>query len=110
MRRTQGRLRNGRVLVLTGHVGRNDVCPCGSGKRYKECHGSLSVAAREMPYDAQWLLQQALTAYRQQDHAAASATCQKILELDPDHPDAWHLAGVIDLERGDFTSASMKIG
>jgi preprotein translocase subunit SecA len=24
------------------HVGRNDACPCGSGKRYKECHGRLA--------------------------------------------------------------------
>ncbi|HSW71083.1 MAG TPA: preprotein translocase subunit SecA [Gammaproteobacteria bacterium] len=23
-------------------VGRNEVCPCGSGKKYKHCHGSLS--------------------------------------------------------------------
>ena len=23
-------------------VGRNDVCPCGSGKKYKNCHGSLA--------------------------------------------------------------------
>ena len=23
-------------------VGRNDPCPCGSGKRYKECHGKLA--------------------------------------------------------------------
>ncbi len=22
-----------------GHVGRNDPCPCGSGKKYKHCHG-----------------------------------------------------------------------
>ena len=21
------------------HVGRNDPCPCGSGKKYKNCHG-----------------------------------------------------------------------
>jgi preprotein translocase subunit SecA len=21
-------------------VGRNDLCPCGSGKKYKKCHGS----------------------------------------------------------------------
>ena len=21
-------------------VGRNDICPCGSGKRFKNCHGS----------------------------------------------------------------------
>lgn len=23
------------------HVGRNDPCPCGSGKRFKDCHGKL---------------------------------------------------------------------
>jgi preprotein translocase subunit SecA len=23
-------------------VGRNDPCPCGSGKKYKQCHGVLS--------------------------------------------------------------------
>ena len=23
-------------------IGRNDVCPCGSGKKYKQCHGTLS--------------------------------------------------------------------
>jgi preprotein translocase subunit SecA len=22
-------------------VGRNDPCPCGSGKKYKQCHGQL---------------------------------------------------------------------
>ena len=25
-----------------GHVGRNDPCPCGSGKKFKHCHGKLS--------------------------------------------------------------------
>ena len=23
-----------------GKVGRNDPCPCGSGKKYKRCHGA----------------------------------------------------------------------
>jgi len=23
-------------------VGRNDACPCGSGKKYKHCHGALA--------------------------------------------------------------------
>jgi preprotein translocase subunit SecA len=23
-------------------VGRNDLCPCGSGKKYKQCHGKLT--------------------------------------------------------------------
>jgi preprotein translocase subunit SecA len=30
-------------LVNAGdHVGRNDPCPCGSGKKYKHCHGKLA--------------------------------------------------------------------
>jgi uncharacterized protein YecA (UPF0149 family) len=24
----------------SGKVGRNDPCPCGSGKKYKKCHGA----------------------------------------------------------------------
>jgi preprotein translocase subunit SecA len=23
-------------------IGRNEPCPCGSGKKYKHCHGKLS--------------------------------------------------------------------
>jgi preprotein translocase subunit SecA len=26
-------------------VGRNDPCPCGSGKKYKKCHGSAAAPA-----------------------------------------------------------------
>lgn len=29
-------------LALFAHVGRNDPCPCGSGRRFKDCHGRLS--------------------------------------------------------------------
>jgi preprotein translocase subunit SecA len=25
-----------------GKTGRNDPCPCGSGKKYKHCHGRIS--------------------------------------------------------------------
>jgi preprotein translocase subunit SecA len=24
-----------------GKVGRNELCPCGSGKKYKHCHGAI---------------------------------------------------------------------
>jgi preprotein translocase subunit SecA len=30
------------VAVDVPRVGRNDPCPCGSGKKYKHCHGQLS--------------------------------------------------------------------
>ena len=30
------------AVAAVPRVGRNDPCPCGSGKKYKNCHGKLS--------------------------------------------------------------------
>jgi preprotein translocase subunit SecA len=30
---------NATVVRTVPKVGRNDPCPCGSGKKYKHCHG-----------------------------------------------------------------------
>jgi uncharacterized protein YecA (UPF0149 family) len=30
---------NGLPRKVFGKVGRNDPCPCGSGKKFKQCHG-----------------------------------------------------------------------
>jgi preprotein translocase subunit SecA len=30
------------LVEAVPRVGRNDPCPCGSGKKYKNCHGKLS--------------------------------------------------------------------
>ena len=27
---------------VPANIGRNDPCPCGSGKKYKHCHGQLA--------------------------------------------------------------------
>jgi preprotein translocase subunit SecA len=32
------------VVRTTPKVGRNDPCPCGSGKKYKKCHGATEAA------------------------------------------------------------------
>jgi preprotein translocase subunit SecA len=29
-----------KTVVAGQKVGRNDPCPCGSGKKYKKCHGA----------------------------------------------------------------------
>ncbi|RYF29936.1 MAG: preprotein translocase subunit SecA, partial [Comamonadaceae bacterium] len=34
--------RGGPVSSVMPRVGRNDPCPCGSGKKYKQCHGKLA--------------------------------------------------------------------
>ena len=31
-----------RPVRVTQKIGRNDPCPCGSGKKYKHCHGKLT--------------------------------------------------------------------
>ena len=39
----QAQMSSGEPIVREGlKVGRNDPCPCGSGKKYKQCHGTLS--------------------------------------------------------------------
>lgn len=39
----EAQLASGQPVVREGaKVGRNDPCPCGSGKKYKNCHGVLS--------------------------------------------------------------------
>jgi len=34
--------RKPQTVVVKDRVGRNDPCPCGSGKKYKKCHGSAA--------------------------------------------------------------------
>jgi preprotein translocase subunit SecA len=34
--------RNAKDPTTWGKVGRNEVCPCGSGKKYKHCHGRFT--------------------------------------------------------------------
>ncbi|HVR49778.1 MAG TPA: preprotein translocase subunit SecA [Pseudorhodoferax sp.] len=41
--RTEGQNVGGNALAFDGQrVGRNDPCPCGSGKKFKQCHGKLA--------------------------------------------------------------------
>ncbi|MOA64703.1 hypothetical protein D3C78_1908390 [compost metagenome] len=34
-----GETQEKRPVKREERVGRNDACPCGSGKKYKQCHG-----------------------------------------------------------------------
>ena len=37
---TNGEQKSNSPIKAEKHVGRNDPCPCGSGKKYKNCHGA----------------------------------------------------------------------
>src|SRR5690606_2484621 len=41
VRRTDPAQRKAANPATWGRVGRNEACPCGSGKKYKHCHGKL---------------------------------------------------------------------
>ena len=79
-------------------VGRNDPCPCGSGKRFKHCHGdvtkrsAVATSGGEAP-DA--IVARALQAHQRGDLEAASRDYEAALALSPDHPHALHYLGVI---------------
>lgn len=80
-------------------VRRNAPCPCGSGKRFKDCHGSL--AAAEAPTDAK---ARARLALARGDHSAAASSALHATEANPQDPEAWNLLGLC-LERSDPDAA-----
>ena len=74
---------------------RNAPCPCGSGKRYKHCHGVAAGGA-----EAQDPLAQALAEHRAGRLDGAESLYRRALEETPGHADALHMLGVVRLARG----------
>jgi tetratricopeptide (TPR) repeat protein len=85
-------------------VGRNDPCFCGSGKRYKHCHGTVSP----MALSPEQRLQQALVLHRRgtaDDRVAAEAIYREVLALQPGNALAQHFLGVIHYQRRELAAA-----
>jgi SEC-C motif-containing protein/tetratricopeptide repeat protein len=80
---------------------RNSPCPCGSGRRYKDCHGSIgatTAAADPAGEHHSAALAAALAAQKAGDLAAAAAGYRAVLAASPDHFDALHMLGVAMLQ------------
>jgi len=92
-------------------VGRNDPCPCGSGKKYKQCHLPLEgPTAARMPQavagpDVGALLMSAFGEYQQNRLDAAEALVRRVQGLSPGNPDAPHLLGLLAQARGRLDEA-----
>ncbi|HEY7944692.1 MAG TPA: DUF5672 family protein [Casimicrobiaceae bacterium] len=102
-------------------AGRNDPCPCGSGKRYKNCHGALGASAAPAgaapapagaaitppPASAaiDQRVQQAIAMHQRGDAAAAERIYRETLAVDPGHALAQHFLGVILYQRQDVAAA-----
>lgn len=99
-----------RNLAQTPTVGRNDPCPCGSGKKYKQCHGALGrAAATDKPPvvptppapvpDIDEIVHAAVAAHQRGELEAAERRYRDVLVVAPDHPMATHYLGVILMQQ-----------
>jgi tetratricopeptide (TPR) repeat protein len=77
--------------------GRNDPCPCGSGKRYKHCCGQVGVAVQPAPPSELAALAALLQSGRYQD---AEQRARELTVNQPNWGVAWKALGVaLDLQR-----------
>jgi tetratricopeptide (TPR) repeat protein len=81
---------------------RNALCPCGSGRRYKECHGALGPIAPAAPDPR---LVAALAAQQAGRLDEAAAGYEAVLADAPDEFDALHMLGVVHFQRREFERA-----
>ena len=92
---------SGRPSIVSP-VGRNDPCPCGSGLRYKQCHGALPAAAPAAEPDAvppDVLARRGFDAHKRNDLDAAERDYRATLARAPDHAGALHYLGVVLYQR-----------
>jgi Flp pilus assembly protein TadD len=80
-------------------TGRNDPCPCGSGKRYKHCHGADASPGADA------LARQGIAAHQRSDLATAERLYQEALAAAPEHPFALHYLGVVLYQQGRIADA-----
>lgn len=92
---------------------RNQPCPCGSGRRFKDCHGRQdapeSGEAAERRQRVAQLMSEALAHQKARRPTDAERSYRAALELQPGHPDALHMLGVICLERGERDRAKTYV-
>jgi len=96
-----------------GAAGRNDPCPCGSGKKYKKCHLRDDEAAAVPPAtapDPQELLATAWRLFEQRRPGAAEKEFSAALELKPDLLDARVGIGMARLSAGNADGAKEELG
>jgi tetratricopeptide (TPR) repeat protein len=86
--------------------GRNDPCPCGSNRRYKQCCGALELAEPASPTTAQV---SDLTALLQQGDAAQAETqAERLLARFPEDGALWKVLGTARRRAGKDARAALQ--
>jgi tetratricopeptide (TPR) repeat protein len=94
-------------------TGRNDSCPCGSGKKYKKCHLATDEQAAAPPAaapDAQELLQSGWRLFEQRRPGAAEKEFRAALAIAPELTDARVGIGMARLSAGNADGAKEELG
>ena len=94
-------------------TGRNDACPCGSGKKYKKCHlaadEQATIAPPEVP-DAKELAAGGWRLFEQRRPGAAEKEFKAALAIDPTLQDAHVGIGMARLSAGNSDGAKEELG
>ncbi len=95
-----------------GAAGRNDPCPCGSGKKYKKCHlaadEQATIAPPEAP-DAKELLTNGWRLFEQRRPGAAEKEFRAALAVDASLQDAHVGIGMARLSAGNADGAKEEL-
>lgn len=89
-------------------TGRNGLCPCGSGKKYKRCHLAADEAATAIPVaapDPEVMLTNGWRLFEQRRPGAAEKEFRAALGLRPEWADALAGIGLARLQSGDNDGA-----
>ena len=95
--------------MTTNKIGRNDQCPCGSGKKYKQCCEQKGAAPKQSAlgnFNPQHALQTAMAQHQAGNLVPAEALYKQVLQAAPNQPDALHLLGLIAKQKGDLKTAN----
>ena len=119
---------NATRIVAPPSVARMSPCPCGSGRRYKDCHGSLGAPAaaaarsRYRPSGSDWShvadaerdrlgarMEAAFAHHREGRLREAEQNYREVLATAPATHDALHMLGLIRWQAGDLQGARRLI-
>ncbi len=91
-------------------LGRNDLCSCGSQKKFKKCCGivpvqcSAPVPTSEADVSA-LLWGMALRAFETGNLSLSLANCEKLITANPRHAEALHLRAMISYRQSEYSTA-----
>jgi hypothetical protein len=80
-------------------MNRNELCSCGSGKRYKHCHGRIEFSGPSS------LHLQAAAAHQAGALRRAEALYRQAIDADPRDVDSRHMLGMVHFERRRYGEA-----